>query len=274
MADSQDWVYVVDDDLSVREALSSLIRSVGLQVETYASAAAFLEGPRPPRVACLILDVRMPGLTGLELQARLAESGASIPIIFITGHGDIPMAVRAIKKGAVEFLAKPFRDEDLLAAIRSALAQARSTRQAESEVGEIRRRYALLTGREKEVITFMVRGALNKQAAAELGVSEMTVKVHRHNIMHKMGVTTLPDLVRMVERLQTGNEGSNGGLAAIRCQPGGSMRAGVWQAGRRVGMIFLIKFIRCPDEARSQIQHLPFPAAPPGPGARLRAHGA
>ena len=150
----------------------------------------------------------MPGLTGLELQARLAESGASIPIIFITGHGDIPMAVRAIKKGAVEFLAKPFRDEDLLAAIRSALAQARSTRQAESEVGEIRRRYALLTGREKEVITFMVRGALNKQAAAELGVSEMTVKVHRHNIMHKMGVTSLPDLVRMVERLQGSNEGA------------------------------------------------------------------
>lgn len=204
MADSQEWVYVVDDDLSVREALSSLIRSVGLQVETHPSAAAFLAAPRQPRVACLILDVRMPGLSGLELQALLASSGALIPIIFITGHGDIPMAVRAIKKGAVEFLAKPFRDEDLLAAIRVALAQARCALQVESDVGEIRRRYASLTAREREVIAFMVKGALNKQAAAELGVSEMTVKVHRHNIMHKMGVTTLPDLVRMVERLQAG----------------------------------------------------------------------
>ena len=148
----------------------------------------------------------MPGLSGLELQALLASSGALIPIIFITGHGDIPMAVRAIKKGAVEFLAKPFRDEDLLAAIRVALAQARCALQVESEVGEIRRRYASLTAREREVIAFMVKGALNKQAAAELGVSEMTVKVHRHNIMHKMGVTTLPDLVRMVERLQAGSD--------------------------------------------------------------------
>ena len=177
VADSLERVYVVDDDLSVREALSSLI-----------------------------LDVRMPGLSGLELQAQLARSGASLPIIFITGHGDIPMAVRAIKKGAVEFLAKPFRDEDLLSAICGALALSRSALQAESEVGAIRRRYALLTAREKEVITFMVKGALNKQAAAELGVSEMTVKVHRHNIMHKMGVTSLPDLVRMVERLQGSNE--------------------------------------------------------------------
>ncbi len=204
---AQARVYVVDDDLSVREALSSLIRSVGLQVETYPSAAAFLEAPREPRVACLILDVRMPGLSGLELQARLGQSGVSLPIIFITGHGDIPMAVRAMKKGAVEFLAKPFRDEDLLAAIHGALEQARSTLQAESEIGEIRRRHGLLTGREKEVIAYMVKGALNKQAAAELGVSEMTVKVHRHNIMHKMGVSTLPDLVRMVERLQAAGEG-------------------------------------------------------------------
>lgn len=206
--DGQEWVYVVDDDLSVREALSSLIRSVGLQVETHTSAAAFLEAPRQARVACLILDVRMPGLSGLELQALLASSGALIPIIFITGHGDIPMAVRAIKKGAVEFLAKPFRDDDLLAAIHGALAQARSTLQAESEMGELRRRYALLTAREKEVITFMVKGALNKQAAAELGVSEMTVKVHRHNIMHKMGVASLPDLVRMMERLHGGHDGA------------------------------------------------------------------
>lgn len=194
-------VYVVDDDLSVREALSSLIRSVGLQVETYPSAAEFLAAPRHAGVACLVLDVRMPGLSGLDLQTQLTQFGDSIPVIFITGHGDIPMAVWAMKKGAVEFLSKPFRDDDLLSAIRGALAQAHTSHKEESEIGEIRRHYALLTAREKEVIAYMVKGSLNKQAAAELGVSEMTVKVHRHNIMHKMGVGTLPDLVRMVERL-------------------------------------------------------------------------
>ena len=204
MTENPEWVYVVDDDLSVREALSSLIRSVGLRVETYPSAAAFLEAERPTGVACLILDVRMPGLSGLELQSRMAQSGPSIPIIFITGHGDIPMAVLAMKKGAVEFLSKPFRDDDLLAAIHGAMARARDSHREESEVGEIRRRYALLTAREKEVIAYIVKGALNKQAASELGVSEMTVKVHRHNIMHKMGVSRLPDLVRMVERLNQG----------------------------------------------------------------------
>lgn len=198
---SQERVYVVDDDLSVREALSSLIRSTGLQVETYSSAAEFLAAPRQAGVACLVLDVRMPGLSGLELQGQLSQLNDSIPIIFITGHGDIPMAVWAMKKGAVEFLSKPFSDDDLLSAIRVALDQAHTSHQEESEIGEIRRRYALLTGREREVITYMVKGALNKQAAAELGVSEMTVKVHRHNIMHKMGVATLPDLVRMMERL-------------------------------------------------------------------------
>ena len=194
-------VYVVDDDLSVREALSSLIRSVGLQVETYASAAEFLEAPRHAGVACLVLDVRMPGLSGLDLQAQLTQFGDSIPVIFITGHGDIPMAVWAMKKGAVEFLSKPFRDDDLLSAIRDALTQAQTSHQEESEIGDIRRRYALLTSREKEVVAYMVKGSLNKQAAAELGVSEVTVKVHRHNIMQKIGVKTLPDLVRMVERL-------------------------------------------------------------------------
>ncbi len=208
--DSPEWVYVVDDDLSVREALSSLIRSVGLRVDTHPSAAAFLEAPRHPGVACLVLDVRMPGLSGLELQSQLTRSGASLPIIFITGHGDIPMAVRAMKKGAVEFLSKPFRDDDLLAAIRGALDRARCAYREESEIDEIRRHHALLTGREKEVIAFMVKGALNKQAAAELGVSEMTVKVHRHNIMRKMGVATLPDLVRMVERLNAAGSSEPG----------------------------------------------------------------
>lgn len=196
-----DTVFVVDDDLSIREALSSLIRSVGLRVETFPSAADFLQQPRPAGNACLVLDVRMPGLSGLDLQAEFARRGEPIPIIFITGHGDIPMAVRAMKAGAVEFLSKPFRDEDLLDAIRHALEQGRVARDEADELSEVRSKYDSLTSREREVITFMIAGALNKQAAAELGVSEMTIKVHRHNIMRKMKVRSLPDLVRMMERL-------------------------------------------------------------------------
>lgn len=201
MNTAPDTVFVVDDDLSIREALSSLIRSVGLRVETFPSAADFLQHPRPPGNACLVLDVRMPGLSGLDLQAEFARAGEPIPIIFITGHGDIPMAVRAIKAGAVEFLSKPFRDEDLLDAIRHALKQGRVACDEAAEVEEVRSKYTSLTSREREVITFMIAGALNKQAAAELGVSEMTIKVHRHNIMRKMKVRSLPDLVRMMERL-------------------------------------------------------------------------
>lgn len=197
-----DLVHVVDDDLSVREALSSLLRSVGLAVRTHASAADFLAAPREPGVACLVLDVRMPGMTGTELQQTLARAGDDIPIIFITAHGDIPMAVRAMKEGAAEFLPKPFRDEDLLGAIDTALARARAARKEHGEVDEIRRKYASLTAREKEVIAYVIKGALNKQAAAELGVTEMTVKVHRHNVMRKMGAASIPDLVRMMERLQ------------------------------------------------------------------------
>lgn len=201
MTTALDTVFVVDDDLSIREALSSLIRSVGLRVETFPSAADFLQQPRPAGNACLVLDVRMPGLSGLDLQAEFARSGEPIPIIFITGHGDIPMAVRAMKAGAVEFLSKPFRDEDLLDAIRHALEQGRAARDEADELSELRSKYDSLTSREREVITFMIAGALNKQAAAELGVSEMTIKVHRHNIMRKMKVRSLPDLVRMMERL-------------------------------------------------------------------------
>ncbi|MBN9694184.1 MAG: response regulator transcription factor [Zoogloea sp.] len=201
MTTALDTVFVVDDDLSIREALSSLIRSVGLRVETFPSAADFLQQPRPAGNACLVLDVRMPGLSGLDLQAEFARSGEPIPIIFITGHGDIPMAVRAMKAGAVEFLSKPFRDEDLLDAIRHALEQGRVARDEADELSELRSKYDSLTSREREVITFMIAGALNKQAAAELGVSEMTIKVHRHNIMRKMKVRSLPDLVRMMERL-------------------------------------------------------------------------
>lgn len=196
-----DLVHVVDDDLSVREALSSLLRSVGLAVRTYPSAADFLDAPREHGVACLVLDVRMPGMTGTELQQALARAGDDIPIIFITAHGDIPMAVRAMKEGAAEFLPKPFRDEDLLGAIDTALARARAARKEHGEVDEIRRKYASLTAREKEVIAYVIKGALNKQAAAELGVTEMTVKVHRHNVMRKMGAASIPDLVRMMERL-------------------------------------------------------------------------
>lgn len=207
-----DLVHVVDDDLAVREALSSLIRSVGLAVETYPSAADFLARPRHLGAACLVLDVRMPGMTGIELQRVLAQAGDGIPIIFITAHGDIPMAVRAMKDGATEFLSKPFRDADLLGAIDTALARARVELKEHAETDLIRRKYATLTAREREVLTFIVRGALNKQAAAELGVSEMTVKVHRHNIMRKMQVGSLPDLVRMIERLNAG-QGEDGGQA-------------------------------------------------------------
>lgn len=205
--DAAEWVYVVDDDLSVREALSSLIRSIGLPVETYPSAAAFLAAPRHAGVACLILDVRMPGVNGMELQTQLARTGNSIPIVFITGHGDIPMAVRAIKRGAVEFLSKPFRDEELLGAIHAALARARSAHKEACELGGIRRRFDMLTSREREVIAYIVKGALNKQVAAELGVAETTIKVHRHNIMHKMAARSLPDLVRMIERLDVRRSG-------------------------------------------------------------------
>ncbi|HOB45278.1 MAG TPA: response regulator transcription factor [Zoogloea sp.] len=201
MNTATETVFVVDDDLSVREALSSLIRSVGFHVQTFSSAVEFLQQPRPAGVSCLVLDVRMPGLSGLDLQGEFAKSGDPIPIIFITGHGDIPMAVRAIKAGAVEFLAKPFRDDDLLEAIRHALERDRAGRSEAAELDEIRRKYATLTGREREVIALMVKGMLNKQAAAELGVAEITVKVHRHNIMQKMKVRSLPDLVRMMEKV-------------------------------------------------------------------------
>ena len=201
MNTATETVFVVDDDLSVREALSSLIRSVGFHVQTFSSAVEFLQQPRPAGVSCLVLDVRMPGLSGLDLQGEFSRSGEPIPIIFITGHGDIPMAVRAIKAGAVEFLAKPFRDDDLLEAIRHALERDRAGRSEAAELDEIRRKYATLTGREREVIALMVKGMLNKQAAAELGVAEITVKVHRHNIMQKMKVRSLPDLVRMMEKV-------------------------------------------------------------------------
>ena len=195
-------VFVVDDDLSVREALSSLIRSVGLRVETFASAQEFLRYQRPDVTACLVLDVRMPGLSGLDLQRELAHAEKRIPIIFITGHGDIPMSVRAMKAGAIEFLPKPFRDEDLLDAIREGLERDQADRQQRGELAEIQDKYATLTSREREVIVLLVKGMLNKQVAAELGITEITIKVHRRRILQKMNAKSLPALVRMVEKLR------------------------------------------------------------------------
>ena len=195
-------VFVIDDDASVRAALSSLIRSVGLRVEVFASASEFLATKRTDDgLSCLILDVRLPGMSGLNFQAELAKANIVIPIIFITGHGDIPMSVKAMKAGAVEFLTKPFRDQDLLDAIKVALERARSWIESEKAVSELRAKFESLSPREKEVMARVTGGLLNKQIAAELGVSEVTVKVHRGNVMQKMGAKSLADLVRMADTL-------------------------------------------------------------------------
>jgi FixJ family two-component response regulator len=196
-----DTVYVVDDDASTREALSSLIRSVGLRAVSFASAQEFLESKGVDAPSCLILDVRLPGLSGLDLQRRLVVSGNAIPIVFITGHGDIPMSVQAIKAGAVEFLPKPFRDQDLLDAIRHALDLDRTRRDAEGRVASLRTRFQSLTPREQEVMAWVISGWLNKQTAAELGTSEMTVKVHRGRVMRKMGAGSVAELVTMAARI-------------------------------------------------------------------------
>jgi FixJ family two-component response regulator len=194
-------VFVVEDDISVREALVSLVRSADLPVQSFGSAREFLAQPWPQKPCCLVLDVRLPGLSGLDLQQELARRGQSIPIIFITGHGDIPMSVRAMKAGAAEFLVKPFRDAELLAAIAQALDHDRRARRRDAELATLRQRYATLTAREREVMALVVNGRLNKQTAAELGITEITVKVHRHHVMTKMEATTLVDLVRMWEKL-------------------------------------------------------------------------
>ena len=185
----------------MRESLKDLIRSVGLRVELFASAQEFLRAQHPGAPTCLVLDVRMPGLSGLDLQKQASEAGLEIPIIFITGHGDIPMTVRAMKAGAIEFLSKPFRDQDLLDAIQQALERSRKAREQQAVTKELRRRFASLTSRQREVMERVVAGLINKETGAELGISEKTVKIQRHQVMEKMGARSLPELVRMADSL-------------------------------------------------------------------------
>jgi FixJ family two-component response regulator len=197
----QPTVFVIDDDASLREALASLFRSVGLQVRAFASASDFLQTKLPDGPTCLVLDVRLPGLSGLDFQSELAKANIEIPIVFMTGHGDIPMTVRAMKAGAVEFLPKPFRDQDMLDAVQIGLERDRSRRKSADDSAKLKASFDTLTAREQEIMGLVTAGLMNKQIAGELGVSEITVKVHRGNVMRKMAAKSLAELVRMADSL-------------------------------------------------------------------------
>ena len=205
-ADEQPVVFVVDDDPSMRATLSDVMRSVGLHVQTFASAREFMGNKLPDAPGCLVLDVRLPGQSGLDFQRTLAESGMELPVVFITGHGDVPMSVRAMKAGAVDFLIKPFRDQDLLDAVHAAIERDRARRQHVIGLADLEERYRALTERERDIMALVVVGRHNQQIASELGLAEVTVKAHRSQLMHKMGAKSLPELVRMADRLGGASE--------------------------------------------------------------------
>ena len=208
MTEPEATIVVINDDLELREALGRLLRSVGLQVRLFASVPEFLQTGRPNGPTCLVLDVRLPGRSGLDFQRELTAANIHLPIIFMTGHGDIPMSVQAMKGGAIEFLTKPFRDQDLLDAIQVGLAEDRAWLEREKSLADLRGRFETLTAREREVMGLVVTGRLNKQIAGDIGVSEMTVKVHRGQVMRKMRAGSLPDLARMADRLSLASDGA------------------------------------------------------------------
>jgi FixJ family two-component response regulator len=208
-------VLVVDDDASLRESLSSLFRSIGLQVKLFASAPELLRSKLPDAPSCLVLDIRLPGMSGLDFQAELAGANIHIPIIIMTGHGDIPMTVRAMKAGAVDFLTKPFRDQDMLDAVARAIERDRKRREQETALADVRRLFETLTTREREIMALVTTGLMNKQVAAEMGLSEITVKIHRGHVMKKMGARSLADLVRMAEVLRLHSARNSGAQTSV-----------------------------------------------------------